>query len=65
MKKSDLDLKKLLSEMTVEEKVGQLIQINAMFLGETEANITGPMESLCLTDSIIKKVGSTDRKSVV
>lgn len=59
MKKSDLELKKLLSGMTVEEKVGQLIQVNAMFLGETTADITGPKDSLCLTDSMIKNIGST------
>ena len=59
MSKSNYDLKKLLAQMTVEEKVGQLIQINAMFLGETTADITGPKEALCLSDSILSKVGST------
>lgn len=59
MKRSDFDIKSLLSKMTVEEKVGQLIQLNAMLVGKTTAGITGPMESLGVSESMLKKVGST------
>ena len=59
MKKSNFDIKELLSKMTLEEKVGQLIQLNAMFIGETTADITGPKEQLGISDSMLTKVGST------
>ena len=59
MSKSNFDIKALLEKMTVEEKVGQLIQVNAMFLGDTEADITGPKEALGLKDAMIKTIGST------
>ena len=59
MKKSNYDVKRLLSQMTIEEKVGQLIQLNSMFLGDTDADITGPKDDLCLSDSMIKTIGST------
>ena len=59
MNKSNFDIKALLEKMTVEEKVGQLIQVNAMFLGDTEADITGPKEALGLKDEMIKTIGST------
>ncbi|MBE6537828.1 MAG: beta-glucosidase BglX [Ruminococcaceae bacterium] len=59
MSKSKFDVNALLSKMTVEEKVGQLIQVNAMFLGGSDVDITGPKENLCISDSILKKVGSS------
>lgn len=59
MNKSTFDVKALLSKMTVEEKVGQLIQVNAMLLGNTTADITGPKQSMGITDSMLQKVGST------
>ncbi len=59
MNRSDFDVKKLLSQMTLEEKVGQLIQLNSMFLGETTADITGPKQKLGVSDSMLSKVGST------
>ena len=57
--KSNFDTKALLSKMTLEEKVGQLIQLNAMMVGKTTAGITGPMESLGVSEEMLKKVGST------
>ena len=42
--KSNFDTKALLSKMTLEEKVGQLIQLNAMMVGKTTAGITGAVE---------------------
>lgn len=59
MARSQFDVKKLLSMMTVEEKVGQLIQLNAVFLGTSTAEITGPLQSLGIDDSMLKYVGST------
>ena len=59
MKKSSFDTKALLSKMTLEEKVGQLIQLNSIFLGETTAEITGPQQELGVSDSMLSKVGST------
>lgn len=54
-----IDLKKLLSEMTLQEKIGQLMQYNANLFAETDAEITGPMTQLGLTAEQIKYVGST------
>ncbi|MBQ1226181.1 MAG: beta-glucosidase BglX [Clostridia bacterium] len=59
MKKSSFDTKALLAKMTLEEKVGQLIQLNSMFLGETTADITGPQQELGVSDSMLSKIGST------
>lgn len=57
--KSNFDIRALLNQMTVEEKVGQLIQLNAMMVGSSVADITGPMESLGVSADMLKKVGST------
>lgn len=59
MSKSKFDIESLLRNMTLEEKVGQLIQLNAMFLGNTEADITGPMENLGVSEDMLKNIGST------
>ncbi len=57
--KSSFDIHALLSKMTTEEKVGQLVQLNAMVLGHTTADITGPRQKLGVSESMLKKVGST------
>ena len=49
MKKSSFDTKALLAKMTLEEKVGQLIQLNSMFLGETTADILKSVAHLTST----------------
>ena len=59
MARADFDVKALLSRMTTEEKVGQLVQLNSMFLGNTKADITGPCQRLGISESMVKKVGST------
>ena len=59
MAKSQIDTQKLLSQMTLEEKVGQLIQLNAGFLGKSTAEITGPLQQFGIDDSMLKYVGST------
>ncbi len=60
------DLKKLLSEMSLEEKVGQMVQIPANVLTEGGL-ITGPTESIEMTEentylvgSILGKTGAED-----
>ena len=54
-----MDIKKLLSQMTLEQKLAQLSQYNAEFL-KTDANaeITGPAAALSLTKSELNGVGS-------
>ena len=51
------DLKKLLDNMTVREKIGQLTQYNANFFVQTDAEITGGDEYLGLTCEELKTVG--------
>lgn len=53
-----IDLKKLLAQMTFEEKAGQLAQYNANVLREMDANITGPQTELGLTSEQLNYVGS-------
>jgi len=52
------DFQKLLSQMTVEEKIGQLAQYNANLFIKSDADITGPMADLGLTKEDLKTVGS-------
>ena len=52
------DLKVLLSQMTIEEKIGQLTQYNANLFIHSDADITGPMADLGLTKDDLKNVGS-------
>ena len=52
------DLKQLLAQMTVEEKIGQLTQYNANLFIESDVDITGPMAKLGLTKEELKNVGS-------
>ena len=59
MANSNVDIKKLLAQMTLEEKIGQLIQLNAVFFGESTAEITGPLQRLGISEDYIKNVGST------
>ena len=53
-----MDVKKLLNEMTIEEKVGQLIQLNAVFFADSDAEITGPWEKLGIDKNDLKAIGS-------
>ena len=52
------DLKQLLAQMTIEEKIGQLTQYNANLFIESDVDITGPMAKLGLTKDELKNVGS-------
>ena len=58
MAKTNVDLKKLLSQMTLDEKIGQLIQLNANFFGKSEAEITGPTQKFGIDPEYIKNIGS-------
>ncbi|WP_407370296.1 glycoside hydrolase family 3 N-terminal domain-containing protein [Carnobacterium sp.] len=52
------ELKKLINKMTVEEKIGQMIQLSADFYNTTENEITGPMNDMHLTTEKMTTVGS-------
>ena len=52
-------LKKLLSEMTLEEKMGQLFQLHSMYFVETDADLTGPLRKLGIDGDDLKNTGST------
>jgi len=54
-----IDIKKILESMTLEEKIGQLIQIIPSFFNpKTTGEITGPLEDLGLKEKDIWQVGS-------
>lgn len=53
-----VDLKKLLSQMTLEEKVGQLTQCNANVFYDSSADITGPRTQLGLNQQQLDSMGS-------
>ncbi len=52
------DLKQLVAQMTIEEKIGQLTQYNANLFIDSDVDITGPMAKLGLTSEQLKHVGS-------
>lgn len=51
-------IEKLLSQMTLDEKIGQLAQYNANVFIDSSAEITGPKAFFGLTDEDISRVGS-------
>ncbi|MCI8383554.1 MAG: beta-glucosidase BglX [Clostridia bacterium] len=51
-------LQELLKEMTLEEKIGQLIQVTGKVLKNEENTVTGPIENLDLSNEMLNKVGS-------
>ena len=52
------DLKKLISQMTIDEKIGQLVQYDAGVFIDSEAEITGPMLDMGLVAEDIFRIGS-------
>ena len=56
--KSNVDIKKLISGMTLEEKVGQLMQYNMVFFKDTAADATGPLAKFGIAPEYLPKVGS-------
>ncbi len=53
-----MDIRVLLSHMTLEEKIGQLMQYNTNLFIDTDAAITGPLTELGLDASLLPFVGS-------
>ena len=53
-----MDLLRLLSQMTIDEKIGQLVQFNANLFVDSDVDITGPMMQVGLTKENLKNVGS-------
>lgn len=52
------DIQKLLAQMTLEEKIGQLMQYNGSVFLDTSAEITGPMQQFGLTEEDLGRIGS-------
>ena len=72
--KSIEQLKELIAQMTMEEKIGQLVQYNANVFTDTSQEATGPAAELGAKPEFLPVVGSSlnfqgadeiDRKSVV
>lgn len=67
-----MDIRKLLSEMSLEEKLGQLTQLNAIFFKkDNTADITGPASKLHITEddahksgSVLNFIGAKDMKEI-
>lgn len=51
------DFKDLIAQMSIEEKIGQLIQLSANFFG-TDTELTGPAQSWGLTKEQLATIGS-------
>ena len=58
MKKSTVDLKKLLENMTLDQKIGQMVQLNASFFTKSESEITGPIQWFGMGEGRLRTVGS-------
>ena len=58
MKFNKINIDKLLKEMTIDEKIGQLIQLTSNYFGETAGAVTGPWSDLGLSNEDLKTVGS-------
>lgn len=52
------ELKNLMEEMTVIEKIGQTVQLTADFFDNPESKITGPTSDIYISEDIIKNSGS-------
>jgi len=53
-----VNIKKLLEQMTIDEKIGQLVQYNANVVMDTSADVTGPRLQSGLSDEQINNIGS-------
>ena len=54
----EINLEKLLSQMTLDEKIGQLIQINGFFFMKDDTELTGPAIDLKIDLDFRKNIGS-------
>ncbi|WP_078382477.1 glycoside hydrolase family 3 N-terminal domain-containing protein [Sutcliffiella halmapala] len=55
---NDQQIKDLLEQMTIEEKVAQLIQLATPFFKGAAGQITGPLEEMALTEETVQNCGS-------
>ena len=55
---SNRDLKKLLAQMTLDEKIGQLVQTNGIFFIKDDSELTGPAAELGISLDYRKNIGS-------
>ncbi len=53
-----MDIQALLAKMSLQQKVGQLVQMNANLFQDTQAGITGPMQELGLSEEDLAGIGS-------
>lgn len=53
-----MDLRNLVKQMTIDEKIGQLVQYNANLFADSNVDITGPMMQIGLTKDHLINVGS-------
>lgn len=51
------DVKKILSQMTLDEKIGQLMQFNGNTFIDSKAEITGPMKEFGISEESLCQVG--------
>ncbi len=58
MAKRQVNLKRLLAGMTLDEKIGQLMQLNADFFINTDAEATGPVGNIGINAESLPLVGS-------
>ncbi|MBE6533799.1 MAG: beta-glucosidase [Ruminococcaceae bacterium] len=55
---NEINLEKLLSQMTVDEKIGQLVQTNGIFFLKDDTELTGPASELEIDLDYRKNIGS-------
>ena len=55
---NEINLEKLLSQMTIDEKIGQLVQINGFFFMKDDTELTGPAIDLKIDLDSRKNIGS-------
>ncbi len=53
-----MDIKALIANMTIEEKVGQLVQLNGAFFTDSAAEITGPLEEFGIPAEHLPYIGT-------
>ena len=55
---SNVDLRALVAQMNLAEKVDQLVQLSSIFYVKEKAEITGPINHFGLDDESIARVGT-------
>ena len=53
-----IDLKQLLSQMTLDEKIGQLVQVNGILFLKDDSELTGPAAQMGISLDFRKNIGS-------